>query len=601
MSYDHNSIEVIDHISHIQINPTMYIGSTETPTHLLEECFDNSLDECLGKHADIVAINMDTKNNEFSVIDNGRGIPIEKDMPKVVSYEMFSGAKFKGRKTAYEISSGLHGVGLVAVNALSEKYIVEVYRNKRHAIYEFNNAKLIQEKKEEFTGEPPFSTRILFKPMKNIFEELLPSIERIRERLFVASVEMPKVKFVLIIDNKKEVINISKQNFFKEYCLANGDKDCTPIIEIFSDKSPELFRASFCYSFDGSSSPKIRSSVNLLPVQKGGTHVNLFIDLLREFFISKAKKYNFKFQPNCAICGLRGYFSLSLVKPDFSGQTKDSLTNKKTDLVKFIPQLKTGLEDFFKDHEEDLLIPLLTHMENYQRRLDSKKIITVDSNRRVSVKYTKLRDCNKPNGELFIVEGQSAGGSLIQARDPSLHAILPLKGKPPSTINKDILQNKEMFELIQSIGTGYGPDFNIDNIRYNKIICAADADDDGFHIFCLLTLNLVATIPEIIKKGFYYLAMTPLFAINKKTVFTPLWTKDELEKARKNNEPISRFKGLGELTPQQLKKCLLDEKNRRLIQIEYSENIEDMFKLFSDAEEKRSLIYNQDIKIEEMF
>ena len=223
--------------------------------------------------------------------------------------------------------------------------------------------------------------------------------------------------------------------------------------------------------------------------------------------------------------------------------------------------------------------------------LDAKKIKTSPNGKRVSTKFTKLRDCSGAAGELFIAEGESASGGLVDCRDPRKHAILPLKGKIPSAANaKDILKNKEISELIGSLGTGVGPQFDITSLKYDKIICATDADDDGLHIFALLTLALAILVPDIIKNGHYYYAETPLYAINEKNNFVPLWTQDEIKKAKDDNKTLIRIKGLGEMNPDQLKVVLINEKTRRLIPVTYTSDIDKMTKLFSDSNEKRKLL-----------
>jgi DNA gyrase subunit B len=189
------------------------------------------------------------------------------------------------------------------------------------------------------------------------------------------------------------------------------------------------------------------------------------------------------------------------------------------------------------------------------------------------------------------VEGDSAAGSLLQGRDPKITAIFPLKGKIPNISGaKDILKNKEIGELIQALGTGVEPHFDLTNLRYDKIICATDADPDGSHIACLLTMVIAILLPELIKQGKYFIAQTPLFAINEGKTFIPLWNEKELKEAQQKNAKISRFKGLGELNPWQLKTCLVDTKTRKLIPVTYTKDIDKMTKLFSDVEEKRQLL-----------
>jgi len=590
--YSSKDIQVLKEIEHVQLNAGMYVGNTYDPTHLIEEALDNALDEALGGYANIIAISIDTKNNRFSILDNGRGIPIGDKTPIIVSSKLFSGAKFQDRKSAYQICSGLHGIGLIAINALSSEYNVEIYRNKKHAIYNFKNAKLKYSKVEKFSNkEIPFSTKISFIPDKKFFETLSPNIDRIRKRLTTASAEMPEVSFCIVIDEtKQEVFRLSMiENFIKELITTKNEFQVIPLT---SEKKPEKFFVSFTYEDGGPITPKIFSSINLLPVQEGGTHVNCFYDLLKEFFISKGKKYGYKFQPQDVLTRLRAYFSLNIIEPKFSGQTKDKLTNRKIYFEKFMKDFKIQLEKF-STTSEPLVIKYLESFQDYRKKLDSKKLKSnTVGNRRGSTQFTKLRDCTSRRGELFIVEGDSAGGSIIQSRDPRIHAVLPLRGKsiPNVTGKKNILQNKEVAELVKAIGTGVGPHFNLNKMRYDKIICASDADPDGAHITTLLVLCISILLPEIVKNSKLFVAQVPLFAINEKRLFKPLWNKNDLEKARKNGRNIQRYKGLGEMNPDQLKKCLLDEKTRRLIPVGYSKDITALEKLFSNSGEKRELL-----------
>jgi DNA gyrase/topoisomerase IV subunit B len=589
-SYSAKDVRVLKEVEHIQLNPGMYVGDTSNPVHLIEEALDNALDEALAGYATIIAVVIDSKNNIYSVLDNGRGIPIEDNTPVTISSKLFSGAKFQDKKTAYEISSGLHGVGLVAVNALSEFYNVEIYRNKKHALYQFKKSKLKKSSVNK-NGESPFSTKIEFKPDKKYFETLTPDLDRIRRRLTTASAEMPgDITFILKIDDNQEKFNLDLQKHFQNSCLTS-DNEVSPML-LYAEKKPESFKVLFAYEEKGPITPRVISSVNLLPVDGGGTHLNYFYEMLRDFFVTKSKKLGYKFQPQDSLVGLRAYLMLNLIEPKFSGQTKEKLTNRKTDFDFYMKTLRHQLEVWGDTNESELDI-LLERFQQYRRKLDSKKLTTNGTGgRRASTKFTKLRDCTTRTGELYIVEGDSAGGSIIQSRDPRIHAVLPLRGKsiPNVTTRKNILENKEVSEMIKAIGTGVGPHFNIKRIRYDKIICATDADHDGNHIACLMSMAMAILLPEIVKAGKYYIAQTPLFAINEKKLFKPLWTDKEVEKARKDGRTLTRFKGLGELSPNQLKVCLLDEKNRNLMPVTYSKNIKNLIKLFSSAEQKRRLV-----------
>jgi DNA gyrase/topoisomerase IV subunit B len=590
-SYTHKDIRELGEIEHVQLNCGMYIGETTTPVHLVEEALDNALDEAIAGYAKIIAVNIDTKTGICCIMDDGRGIPIENDVPIKISTKLFTGAKFQDAKSAYRVCAGKNGIGLITILALSDFYTVEIYRDKKHAKFIFENAKLKQKIIEDFKGNVPFSTKIQFKPNKKYFESIIPDIDRIRKRLLVASVEIPSATFVLNIDNKKqEIIKLSKEKFFNQYCLNDTDSSISKIIDLEIRDSEEKFDVKFCYSYEGSISPRVVTSINLLPVDNGGTHVNSFYEIIKEFFPSKAKKLNLKFQPNDVLSGLRIYFSLELEKPDYSSQSKDKLINRKETLSKLLVKLKLELEKYFLKNNE-VLTELLTFFDDYRKRLDSKKIKTNGSGKRASTKFTKLRDCTGSHGELYVVEGDSAGGGFIDCRNAKLHAILPLKGKIPSILNQeDILKNKEIGELIQALGCGVGPNFNLSGLRYSKVICGVDPDADGGHIFCLMTIALASLVPDIIKSGHYYLAKIPLYAINRPKSFIPLWTPEELTKARNNNEPILRIKGLGELNPWQLKICCIDEKSRKLIKVKYTKDIKKIMGLFSDVSKKRELL-----------
>lgn len=590
-SYSAEDVRVLEEVEHIRLNPGMYIGETSTPVHLIEEALDNALDEALAGYARIIAVIIDTKANKFSVLDDGRGIPLDKDTPITISSKLFSGAKFQDKKSAYQISSGLHGVGLVAVNALSTEYTIEIFRDKRYAIYQFNDAKLKYHKIEPFIGDRPFSTKIEFTPNKKYFHDIKPDLKRIRRRLTTASAELSQdISFVLMIDDHKEVFKLDVLQHFLSSTV--GKPKDVQITHLKAEKKPEKFEVLFTYEPTGPATPKVMSSVNLLPVDQGGSHVGSFQDVLKDFFLTKAKKLGYEFQPNDILFRLRAYLSLNMIEPKFSGQTKDKLINHKSEFGIFENDFKKQLESFAND-QEDLLCEYLSRFQEYRRKLDAKKLkINGSGGRRASTQFTKLRDCTSRNGELYIVEGDSAGGSIIQSRDPRLHAVLPLRGKsiPNITTKKGILDNKEVGELVKAIGTGIDPQFDLSKMRYDKIICATDADHDGNHIACLVTMVIAVLLPEIIREGRYFIAQTPLYAINEKKTFIPLWTDKMLEAAREKGRSITRFKGLGELSPHQLKICLLDEGRRNLIQLKYSEQIEELIKLFSSAEEKRKLI-----------
>jgi len=594
-SYTSKDVRVLEEVEHIRLNPAMYIGDTQNPVHLIEEALDNALDEALAGYAKIIAVIIDTKQNKFSVLDDGRGIPIENDTPIIVSRKLFSGAKFRDQKNAYEISSGLHGVGLVAVNGLSSSYTVEIYRDGKHAKFDFIDANLKKSHIEKFTETRPFSTKIEFIPDKKFFETLSPDIKRIRKRLTTAAAEMPvDISCILVVDDDKEIFQLTEETHFLETCI-DQQKDLK-MRKFIANIKPESFEILMAYEEDSTITPRIMSSVNLLPVDSGGSHINAFLDMLKDFYITKGKKLNYEFQPNDCFCGLRLYLILKMIDPRFAGQTKEKVTNAKSDFDKFIKVLRIQFDEYSEKYPDEINADL-ERFQEYRKKQDSKKLqLNGTGSKRASARFTKLRDCTSRFGELFIVEGDSAGGSIIISRDPKIHAVLPLKGKsiPNITTKKKILENKEVGELVKAIGTGLPPNFDISKLRYDKLICATDADHDGAHIACLVTMLVAILLPDIIKAGKYFIAQTPLFAINEKKAFIPLWNDEQLEKARKEKRNIQRYKGLGEMNPEELKVCLLDEPTRHLIPIKYSDNIEELVKLFSSAIEKRELVVGEE-------
>lgn len=485
-------------------------------------------------------------------------------------------------------NSGLHGVGLVTLAALSDFYTVEIYRDEQYGKWEFEGSKFKRKKIVPFIDKKPFSTKIQFKPSYKYFESLIPNINRIKRRLTIASAELSQnISFILNIDGNQEILKLSLMDYFKGACITPGD-EYSKVMYFKTSNPPEEFNVILTYSKTGSVTPRSLSSVNLLPVDDGGTHINVLYEILRDLFVEKAKKLEYTFQPSDTLVGLRAYLMLSLKEPRFGGQTKSKLTSRKSGFDGFASNLKKQLEIYFTKHH-DHLEELLNQFQEYRHKLDAKKI-KPKTGARASTKFTKLRDCTSKMGELFIAEGQSASGGLVECRNPRTHAILPLKGKIPSAATKkEILKNKEISELIMALGTGWGPNFDLSGLKYSKIICATDADEDGLHIFCLLTLALAILVPDVIKAGRYFYAQTPLYAINEKNNFIPLWTEEEISKAKTERRKLIRAKGLGELNPDQLKKVLIDD-TRKLIPITYTSNLSKIVKLFTDSDEKRKLL-----------
>lgn len=623
-------IQVIDEIEHIRLRKGMYIGESSDITHLLEEILDNSFDEIMNSNGDTIGFICDTKNYIYTILDNGRGLPIYKekstgiDIPVVLSTKLFSGGKFN--KNNYKVSIGLNGVGLVVVNALSEyfnivvnhnykdvkKYLDDKYVCKKNEhirfIYEFKDSKFVNKKIEVVEGDKPFSTCITFKPNKLYFDSLDFNRKFIHDRLNIGSI-FTNTKILYQIDNEKEIIKVDLDDYFKNNFLKNTEKYSDIFRFKYVDtKSNEGIDLILTYDLDSNDNYNISTSVNLLPL-KDGTHVNYFLTGIQNIFEEYRDKYNYIFNRSDSLIGLKCYFNIYLLHTDFSSQTKEKLTtNKKHFLYLFeniFKQFKNKLEE-----NKDNLIILLEKFEQYRNKLKGKKINKTLINNNQSIvrgiisKDSRLKDCQTlkdiEKTELFICEGDSAAGSLIQCRDPKIHAILPLKGKVINVSNNDInkiLQNREIIEIFKSIGIGMllnkKDKLYIDKIRYNKIILLADADPDGGHIISLLLVAFVKFVPDLIKNGFLYLCVPPLFCAKNKNEKKYFWNIEELKKFTENNKEkynIVRYKGLGEMNSDEMHDCAIDNNKRKLIKLSYPDNPDELIEYIISVDKKRELL-----------
>lgn len=601
--YDKEDILVLEEIEHLRLNPGMYVGSTENPNHLLYEVFDNALDEANAKCATLIAIVINTQKNTCTISDNGRGIPISDDIIPIIATKLFSGGKFKKGETnsAYGIAAGLHGVGLVAVTALSDWVEIIVYRDNQKALYKFVDAKIDKKDISEHPSKNrPFSTQIAFNPSKRFFESIDFDVNPIRERLKLASIHIPHLKLILVIDGKKEIINCNIDQYFKDALLKGKvNSNITPIFPLRKKIKDEEVVIKFAWDMSIASTPKHSGCVNLLSVNQG-SHINRTYTVFRNVFEEFAKREKLTFKPQDCFVGLRFHVSMSLYRPEYTSQTKEKLSTSKA-----------KLDHLFKDLEKQLIVmldkysqtktQLLGFFESYRKGLSTNKNIVKGGSKVTrfnQVIDSKLKDCTThtvENSELFITEGASAAGGLVKCRNPKFHALLGLKGKIPNLAGtkKDFLKNKEVVEIVNSLGTGVIPDFNALALRYGKIIIATDADADGAHITTLLMVLFLKLVPDLLKnESRIYRAIMPLYGATIKGKFLPIFTEEDLAKFKVKFPKIEphRYKGLGEMNPDQLKYCLLDKNSRRLESVTYPEDPLEIFKIMTDAETKRGLI-----------
>lgn len=590
--YTVNNIYEMEQIEQLRQNTGMFIGSTENPTRLVEELLDNALDEVQSGHCKILGVFIDTKEHIYKVLDAGRGFPfdekmtLEEDRPILTATRLFTSGKFKkgDDDSAYKIAAGLHGIGNVAVYALSEFMEIEIYRDNKHALYKFDSHSTKEPYNrivEPYKGERPFSTKVTFKPHKNYFNILDVDLKTIEERLRIAVANYPELKIVFRVDEKDLIIKGSEQDLILDY-LTKNDR----WIEFNNTKGPESCYLKICWDDEPPVAPKVLSCVNLIRVHSG-VHINKLNNILKNVFEALSKKYNYDFKPEDCLSYLRVYLNLKIIKTSFEAQVKVKLESK-SDL-----SVMDGLESALKKHFEqnpEYRDELLTKFQDYRRSLQTKGVKKTKSGKRSTTKFTKLADCTGKLGELIIGEGDSAVGGLIQVRNEKKHAILPLRGVIANAVTKkDLLNSEEIKDIVDAIGTGINGECNIEHLRYSKIILAADADPAGKFITALLIVLFAKLTPAIIKAGKLYICETPLFTtrINRKLV--PLWTDEQRKDAQDKKLPIHRHKGLGEFLPKDLKVFILEEEFRKLHQVTWSENVDHIFKLMSSSSEKRKL------------
>ncbi|HVJ02497.1 MAG TPA: DNA topoisomerase IV subunit B [Sphingomonas sp.] len=616
-TYDASSIEVLEGLEPVRRRPGMYIGGTDERAlhHLAAEVLDNAMDEAVAGHANRIEIQLDV-GNRLTIVDNGRGMPIDphpkfpdKSALEVILSMLHSGGKFSGK--AYATSGGLHGVGVSVVNALSVDTVVEVARDRQLYRQRFSQGQTLGPL-EHLGGTPNRrGTSVSFTPDAEIFgPELhfkparLYKLARSKAYLF-AGVEIRwKCDPSLIADNEipAEAVFQFPGGLADHLKEQLGTRECATA-EFFSgaqDFPDGQGRVEWAVAWPLWSDGSYSWYCNTIPTPDGGTHEQGLRQALtrgmRAFGELVGQKKAKDLTADDVMVGSELMLSVFIREPQFQSQTKDRLTSPEaTALVE--RAVRDHFDHFLSDHMDRgkaLLGYVLERMEDRLRRKQEREVKrkTATSGRKLRLPG-KLTDCaaDSPEGtELFIVEGDSAGGSAKQARDRKTQAILPIRGKilnVASATSAKILANQEIADLIQALGCGTRKDCIPDNLRYERIIIMTDADVDGAHIATLLMTFFFQEMPDLVRRGHLYLAQPPLYRLTVGS--KSLYARDDAHRIEiEANEfkgkkvEVSRFKGLGEMNPNQLKETTMDPATRGLLRVtlpqEYEEraNVKDL-------------------------
>ena len=588
-SYDAASIEVLTGLEPVRKRPGMYT-ETERPNHLAQEVIDNSIDEAVAGHASKIHV-IHHLDGSLSVEDNGRGMPVDihptegKPGVEVILSKLHAGGKFSN--DSYQFSGGLHGVGVSVVNALSSKLDVWIKRDsKRYHISFANGDKLTDLEELESVGKRNTGTIVKFKPDPIFFDSAKFSVKKLKQTLRSKAVLCSGLEVSYYDENDNSSESWIYQDGLKDYLsISLEGYDCVPSVPlVINHHSKEQELACTLTWTENTSNIVHESFVNLIPTSLGGTHVNGLrsglTDALKEFceFRSLLPK-NIKLTPDDVWHRISYVLSIKMLDPQFSGQTKEKLSSRES--AGYVSSVvKDAFSLWLNQHTSDAeRIAELAILNAQARVKTSKKVVRKKVSSGPSLPG-KLSDCisnNLEQTELFLVEGDSAGGSAKQARDKEYQAILPLRGKILNTWEVDstqVLASNEIHDI--SVAIGLEPDSDdLSELRYGKICVLADADSDGAHIATLITALFVKHFPKLVREGHVYIAMPPLYRIDAgKQVFYAL---DDSEKEstvkriesenKKVKIQVQRFKGLGEMNPSQLRETAMHPDTRRLIQL----------------------------------
>lgn len=585
--YTTNELQVLTGLDPVRLRPGMYTD-TSRPNHLAQEVIDNAVDEALAGFANKIVVKV-YADGSLSVQDNGRGMPVDihpeygQSGIEIILTKLHAGGKFSDKN--YEFSGGLHGVGISVVNALSHKVEVAVQRNGHIYRMDFVDGEAVGglQIDENKVAKKQTGTTVRFYPNEKYFDNVKFALKALKHNLKAKAVLCAGLSIEYIDEINNENIIWQFDNGLVDYLKDEiNDREILPEIPFVAKGTVEKSHAEFaiCWNIDGGEQVQ-ESYVNLIPTAQGGTHVNGLrtgmTEALREFCeLRNLLPRNVKLSPEDVWDGVNFILSLKHQEPQFSGQTKERLSSREA--VAIVQSIAKDSFALWLNQYPEIATQLAElAIEKAGRRLKASKKVERKKITSGPALPGKLADCvgnERENSELFIVEGDSAGGSAKQARDKNFQAIMPIRGKILNTwevSSDEVLASQEVHDIAIAIGVDPASD-DLSELRYGKICILADADSDGLHIATLLCALFVKHFPALVAGGHLYVAMPPLYRIDSgKDVYYAL-DDDELntilQKVKGKNPQITRFKGLGEMNPSQLRETTMSPDTRRLVQLD---------------------------------